>query len=271
MSNRKEADQQSNLNSAPKKPEWATGTGTENMAAGTSIFDPVLCELAYRWFSPKQGNILDPFAGGSVRGIVASKLERQYVGIELREEQVKANQSQAIELCTDPQPTWICGDSLNIVDLANDYRADLIFSCPPYGDLEVYSDNPNDISTMPHSGFIDAYFKIIKNSISILKQDRFACFVVGDFRDKKGIYRNFVSDTIQAFIDAGADLYNEAILVTSLGSLPIRVGKSFTATRKLGKTHQNVLVFIKGDPRKATEACGEVEITDLGITASEEL
>ena len=42
--------------------------------SGTSIFDPVLCELAYRWFCPPGGVVLDPFAGGSVRGIVASKL-----------------------------------------------------------------------------------------------------------------------------------------------------------------------------------------------------
>ena len=38
---------------------------------GTSIFDPVLCELAYRWWCPPGGTVLDPFAGGSVRGLVA--------------------------------------------------------------------------------------------------------------------------------------------------------------------------------------------------------
>jgi hypothetical protein len=70
-----------------------------------------------------------------------------------------------------------------------------------------------------------------------------------------------VPDTIAAFRDAGAALYNEAILVTSVGSLPIRVGKQFESGRKLGKTHQNVLVFVKGDPRKATEACGPVVVS----------
>ena len=35
-------------------------------ASGTSIFDPVLCEIAYRWFCPQGGTVLDPFAGGSV-------------------------------------------------------------------------------------------------------------------------------------------------------------------------------------------------------------
>ena len=93
-----------------------------------------------------------------------------------------------------------------------------------------------------------------------LKDDRFACFVVGDIRDRKGFYRNFVSDTIAAFQDAGMRLYNEAVLITAVGSLPIRVGRQFEAGRKLGKTHQNVLVFCKGDPRKATEACGSVDV-----------
>jgi len=68
-----------------------------------------------------------------------------------------------------------------------------------------------------------------------------------------------VSDTIGAFCDAGMALYNDAVLVTALGSLPIRVGAQFGSSRKLGKTHQNVLVFVKGDPRKATEDIGPVE------------
>jgi len=93
-----------------------------------------------------------------------------------------------------------------------------------------------------------------------LNVNRFAVIVVGDVRDKRGLYRNFVSDTIRAAQDAGLALYNEAILITAVGSLPIRAGKQFSATRKLGKTHQNVLVFVKGDPRKATAACGEVDV-----------
>jgi len=67
--------------------------------SGTSIFDPVLCELAYRWFCPPGGTVLDPFAGGSVRGIVASKLGRRYVGIDLSERQIEANRRQADEIC----------------------------------------------------------------------------------------------------------------------------------------------------------------------------
>ena len=92
-----------------------------------------------------------------------------------------------------------------------------------------------------------------------MKPDRFACFVVGDFRDKQGNYNNFVAHTVNAFREAGLHYYNEAILVTAVGSLPIRVGKQFNASRKLGKTHQNVLVFVKGDGKRAAQACGQLE------------
>ncbi len=84
--------------------------------------------------------------------------------------------------------------------------------------------------------------------------------MVGDIRDRKGIYRGFVGDTIAAFRDAGAALYNDALLLTAAGSLPIRAGKQFVAARKLGKAHQNVLVFVTGDAKAATAVCGLVEV-----------
>lgn len=143
------------------------------------------------------------------------------------------------------------------------HEVDLVFSCPPYADLERYSDDPRDLSTMSYEGFLAAYREAIAWSTSRLRADRFACFVVGDVRDDDGNYYGFVADTIRAFEDAGLALYNEAILLNSAGSLPFRVKSQFTGSRKLGKTHQNVLVFVKGDAKKATAACGPVQVADV--------
>lgn len=233
----------------------------ENGQTGTSIFDPVLCELVYRWFCPSGGAILDPFAGGSVRGIVAAYLGYQYVGVDLSERQIKANRIQAKNILSDVMPAWVVGDSRNISVLAK-AKYDLIFSCPPYFDLEVYSDDKNDLSTMAWKDFLQAYKEIIGKSCSMLKGNRFACFVVGDIRDKNGFYRNFVGETINAFQDAGLILYNDAMLVTAIGSLPIRIGRQFSSYRKLGKTHQNVLVFYNGSPKDIKQEFGEVLIDE---------
>lgn len=237
---------------------------------GTSIFDPVLCEVVYRWFAKKDYLILDPFAGGSVRGIVAAKLQRHYIGVDIRQEQITENKKQW-QIITQTHnngqyiPLWLCGDSNNINELCKDYQnqVDFIFSCPPYANLEVYSNDPNDISNMPYDKFLQVYRSIIKKSVSLLKQNRFACFVVGNLRDKKsGNYYDLVGDTIQAFADAGMHYYNEAVLLTPLGSAVMRAKRQFLASRKLTKVHQNVLFFIKGDAKIATAELGEVEVCD---------
>ena len=243
----------------PRVTRSVNGSLEYEPSRGTSIFDPVLCECVYTWFSPQGGAVLDPFAGGSVRGIVAAMLGRGYVGVDLAERQVAANYAQAADIVLDALVAWHVGDARDVREIAHgDY--DLLFTCPPYANLEVYSDDPRDLSTMDYPTFLEAYRHIISESLTMLRDDRFACVVVGEVRDGAGYYRGFVSDTIAAFQDAGATLYNEAILVTAVGSLPIRVGRQFDAGRKLGKTHQNVLVFVKGDWRKATEACGQIEV-----------
>ncbi len=228
--------------------------GESDAIAHTSIFDPVLTELVYRWFCADGGVVVDPFAGGSVRGIVASSVGRHYWGSDLRREQIQANEMQANKLGSDPRPVWVCGDSMETLDDAPE--ADLIFSCPPYGDLERYSDDPADLSTMEWHTFSAAYRRIIMRSCSRLKDDRFACFVVGDFRDSRGYYRNFVGETITAFLEQGLRLYNEAILVGTVNSASLRVSRQFNASRKLVKMHQNVLIFCKGDGKTAADAAG---------------
>lgn len=227
---------------------------TPTESTGTSIFDPVLCELSYKWFCPPGGLILDPFAGGSVRGIIAGILGYRYYGIELRQEQVLANEEQRRRIAPDADISWVCGDSYKLLDTAPD--ADFVFSCPPYGDLEQYSDDPADLSAMTWEQFAGTYRGIIRKAVGRLKENRFACFVIGEYRDKQtGLYRGFVPLTAASFMAAGAPLYNEAILITSVGSLAIRVTKQFETSRKLGKTHQNVLVHVKGDPKVAAGLC----------------
>lgn len=241
----------------------------ENMLAsingGTSIFDPVLCEVMYRWFNIDGGQVLDPFAGGSVRGVVAHKLGMPYLGIDLSAPQIAANKEQGVEIFGEGSgPAWLVGDGMDVATLAPEgFKADFIFSWPPYADLEVYSDLPNDLSNMEYEAFCSAYWDIISRSVALLNDNRFAAFVVSEVRDKKGIYRNLVGDTINAFTDAGLQYYNEIILVNSAGTLPLRAGRQFNAGRKVGRQHQNVLVFYKGDPKKIKETFGELDFSQL--------
>lgn len=231
------------------------GGGLESLAktksetlTGTSVFDPVLCEVVYNWYCTENGIVFDPFAGGPTRGVVAELLGHSYIGIDLSERQVDANQinGDRLGVC----PAWHCDDSRNADKYMDDETADLVFSCPPYFDLEKYSTHPLDLSNMTYTDFVAAYREIIGISCRKLKPDRFAVFVVGDIRDKKGAYRDFIGLTKQAFFDSGLCLYNEAVLLEPYGTAQLRAGLSFRTMRKTTKVHQNVLVFYKGDMKK---------------------
>lgn len=229
---------------------------------GTSIFDAVLCEVVYNWFGLPGGMVYDPFAGGSVRGIVAEMLGQKYIGIDLSERQVDANQLNADKLGVCP--VWHCDDSRNVDAYIPDGSMDLVFSCPPYHNLEKYSEHPLDLSNMNYKDFLEAYTDIINKACSKLKDNRFAVFVVGDIRDSKGAYRDFVSTTKRIFQDNGLCLYNELILLEQYGTAPMRAGYVFRGKRKTVKVHQNVLVFYKGNIEKIKDIYNnEIKAVDL--------
>jgi DNA modification methylase len=247
--------------SAGKGYEYMDGRGADN---GGSSFDPVLAELCVRWFCPPGGHVLDPFAGESTKGVVATYLGFQYTGVELRPEQVQTNRDQATFVGVTPD--YVCGDSAKLEELLpvrDTY--DLMFTSPPYYDLEIYSKSEKDGSAFAtYDTFVAWYRGIIHAACARLKDNRFAVVKIGEVRDKKtGAYYNFVGDNIRIFTEAGLTYYNEAVLLTPIGSMPIRAGKQFVAGRKLSKGHQNVLVFYKGSPKTIKAEFGDVEFGDL--------
>lgn len=221
---------------------------------GTSLFDPVLCEIIYKWFMPtKGGKIIDCFAGGPPRGIIAEKSGHSYLGVDLRKEQVDSNYENAKELSCDLNKLkWIADDSSNIDMYAEDNEYDLLFTCPPYFDLEVYSDDDKDISNMDYENFTRVYTDIIKKTARKVKDNRFAVVVISDVRDDKGYYRDLTGLTKKAFLEEGFGFYNDIILQNAIGTGALRARKTMTY-RKVTRVHQNVLVFFKGDPNMMAE------------------
>lgn len=230
------------------------GAKLHEYAGGVSIFDPVICEIVYRWYTRPGARVLDPFAGGSVRGIVASTLARHYVGIDIRDEQIQANRRQAT-LGSEISPTWIVGDATRLHDTTTD-EYDLIFSCPPYADLERYSDHPRDISTWTYEAFTAGHTAAIRDATALLHSDRFAAWVISDIRDRRGYYRGLVVDTIAAFRAAGLHLLNDLIVVDPIGSTAMRAARPHLATRKAARVHQHLLVFVKGSAARAAKWAG---------------
>ena len=229
---------------------------------GTSYFNPVLTEILIKWFSLPNSQILDPFAGGIVRGGVSAILGREYCGIDLSSKQVETNKEEwenfLQRFTVEKQPEWIAGNSIN-----HPFReADMILTCPPYYNLEKYTDSPEDLSNYPtYERFIEDYTLILERCYNVLRDDCFACIVVSDVRDKQSTaYYGLVADTINICRKVGFKYYNEIILYNDTSNLAIVSGDYLDKARKVGRQHQNILVFYKGDPKNIKDKFGKLEL-----------
>lgn len=213
------------------------------LSQGVSLLDPVMAELVCRWFGVENCKTFDCFAGDSVFGYVSAHLGNEFIGIELRPEQAQLNNERVEGMSA----RYICDDGQNVAQHIETESQDLLFSCPPYFDLEVYSDLPNDAS---NQGSYEDFIAILRNAftaaIGCLKENRFAVIVVGDVRDKStGFYYDFCGDIKKIFKDNGVSLYNEIILIETGASTALRASR-YMESRKVAKMHQSVLVFYKG-------------------------
>lgn len=236
------------------------------VAQGVSILDPVMAEIVCRWFGQENGTAFDCFAGDSVFGFVAAHLGNDFTGIELRDKQAALNNERVEGM----KARYICDDGQNVAQHIEPESQDLLFSCPPYFDLEKYSDLPNDAS---NQGSYEDFIKILENAftgaVSCLKQNRFAAICVGDVREKNtGFYYDFCGDIKRIFKQNGMRLYNEIILVEQTASTALRASR-YMDSRKVAKTHQHLLVFFKGDPKKIKKEFPKIEYTEEDLSKTD--
>lgn len=224
----------------------------------TSVLDPVLSEVLLHWFTEEKQKCFDPFAGDAVFGFCSAFKGRFFEGIELRKEQVDFNQTLIDELQTGSK--YYCDDALNILNYFEKESKDFMFTCPPYTDLEVYSDLENDLSNMTYEQFFETIENVFFDCYKVLKTERFAAVVIGEVRHKAtGCYIGLVPKIIGIMERAGFLYYNEMILQTPVGNLMMRAGRYMNQNRKIGKQHQNVLIFYKGNPKNINKHFNKIK------------
>ncbi|KKN90052.1 hypothetical protein LCGC14_0231650 [marine sediment metagenome] len=214
----------------------------ETAYSGTySVYPAPLVEWVLLRYGGKEGNrILDPFAGGPVRGVVASIMGYEYHGIDVRQEAITENEKIIEELGLDAH--YHLGDG-TVLDCLDSELFDLCFACPPYHNLEVYSDQDDDISNL--EDYLDFDEAMGQAAVAIkekLKPDAFTCVNVGNFRDKSKALVDFRGDTVINFHLAGFILWQDIILSRSAGSAAVRAANSWKGM-KLVPRHEHLLVF----------------------------
>ena len=209
-----------------------------------SQFNAELCEEIIKQWSNEGDIIVDPFAGWGTRAVVTETLGRRYEGYEISPNTYNRITQHTLGLGL--RPNIILGDGVSMIDTPNDY-ADMILTCPPYHTLEYYEITPNQLTDIPkYKNFILKIEECIRNCWRVLKEDGYACWVVGDFRSEakwKG-FINYHGDIIEGFKKAGFKHWDTIILHNPSPLTPI-VESNAIKWKYSAKVHEYLLVFKK--------------------------
>lgn len=208
-------------------------SGNLGAITGDSQFSPVLTELLVAFYSEPGDTVLDPFCGGPIRGFVATMMDRSYVGTDVRPEQIEANDEAYPDL-----GLWSVGDAR----VPTDEAYGLVLTCPPYHDVERYSDQPDDLSAMTWPEFSEAHGEAVRVAASSVRADGWVVWVVGDFRAPTGELRGFPGFVAEQFARAGLRVWNRHIVRQPLVTAQMRWRQSWEATRKATTVHSEVIV-----------------------------
>jgi DNA modification methylase len=208
-----------------------------------SVFPAPLMEMIIvRYAGAIGSSILDPFAGGPPRGLVSCIMGHRYVGFEIRQEQIDENAALLKQLKLTGAE-YVLGDG-RFLDTPELF--DCAITCPPYHNLETYSELGTDLSNLDTYSEFNASMWVSAQALYVrLKPGAFACIIVGLFRDKKtGELIDFPADTVENFRESGFTYWQHIILSKNFASAAVRAGNAWKG-HKLVPRHENLLVFRK--------------------------
>lgn len=206
-----------------------------------SVFAAPLVEwILLRYGGDAGGTILDAFAGGPPRAVVSSLMGYDYTGVEIRQQQIDENLAtlKALKL----KANFILDNACTMAKVKGQF--DFAFTCPPYWNLEQYSDDPKDLSNLKtYDEFDEAMLKCAEAHLPKMKPGAFVCIVVGPFRDKRtGELIDFPAHTVVNFRAAGFTYWQQVILSKNFASAAKRSTNAWRG-KKLVPCHEIMQVF----------------------------
>ena len=207
----------------------------------TSIFNPAVAAWLLNCYAPDGGVCLDPFAGGGTRAIMAAKHGLEYIGLEIRPEEVAAVRRRCDML--GAQATIIEDDARNCGTYG---PASFCLTCPPYYDLEVYSGGGADLSMLPtYKDFLDAIYDVVAGTRDALIPGATSCWVIGLHRSKDGGLLPLHHDVARIHRELGFLFREEIILHHANNGAIQRIGNFDKGQHRLIRVHEYALVFTR--------------------------
>lgn len=153
-------------------------------------FVPQIATQAYLRYTQKSDIVLDLFLGSGTSALEAIRLNRRFVGVELKADLVATVQAKIPPDLLGSRIHILEGDSTSedvlarvqdTLDTMGAEYAQMLVLHPPYFDIIPFSDNPAGLSNAPTlEEFLDRFETVARHGFDVLERDRFAVLVIGD-------------------------------------------------------------------------------------------
>lgn len=229
------------------------GGGPQKM----SEFHAGIAEFIVRYWSMPGAKVVDPFAGRVTRAVVTTRLDREYHGYEITPNTYKRALAHFDKLGISPNLYLADGTKL---ENTSDNFSDLIYTCPPYYNIEKYESVDGQLSdSESYPEFMKMIDVCAENCYRVAKPGSFCVWVVADFRDKggdreAGNFIDFHGDTTQSFKKAGW-IYHDLIVMENISPFATLTQYQAACKRYVPKTHEYILVFRKPGQYEIPDYC----------------
>jgi DNA modification methylase len=211
-----------------------------------SEFNPTLCHKILSMYGKNTRRILDPFAGRT-RALLCQDLGFDYTGFEVSPITYHhiSNVLQQPKLETPKYKAIVINDDSFNIESHNLGQFDMIFTCPPYHNLEKYESCEGQLSDIDsYDYFLVRYKEILKKCIKLLKPLGLVVLVVGDFRVDKKLHL-FHLDTCRILSEIGLVPFDFVINQSVTFDIAAKRFGGFKDLGYVAKVHEFVLVYKK--------------------------
>lgn len=209
------------------------GIHSTGFGYNVSLFKPMIGKLLYENFA--RSRVFDYSAGWGARCLAAMSLGLEYYGVD----PLTSCEVNKMMKFFNGKGFVLNGCSEDVEIYCHFPKVDCVLSCPPYFDLEIYSDDARQSTNKfrEYDKWLGFYWReTVKNCISILEEDGFFVLIIKDMVGK----HNLAENMSKICLESGLNFHRELCYKTSTNHL-----SSKKKTGKVSKNSEKIMIFKK--------------------------
>ena len=224
-----------------------------------SFFPYNIARRVVAFYTEPGETVLDPCAGHNSRMQAVFDSGRHYIGYDVCHRFMVFNRKVRKKLLVHAGRSFVKNPATIVLHeqtsekmVEEDNSIDLVFTSPPYWDIEKYDDHPDQLGVgKTYKQFLSGLGRVFGEAYRVLRPGQFFVLNVNDFR-KGGRFYTYHSDVLPYLERVGFVLHDLIIMVWDRNPLRACFPSVILREMQVGRRHEYLLVLRKpgGEPKR---------------------